>query len=197
MTPDSPPFLWLIIGPNGAGKSTYYETRIRPRFQADFVNADNIQRIELPGSGMEAAYEAARRAEGRRQALLQAGRSFAAETVASHPSKLDLVREAKLRHYEVWVTFIYLESADLSVARVARRVRRGGHPVPEDRIRERFERMAPLGVEAARLADRAFLVDNSDSGAPLRDVAIFERGKPTWRAKQRPPWLVRLFPETA
>lgn len=197
MSAHPPPFLWLVVGPNGSGKTTYYQTRIRPHLRAEFVNADHIQREELPGSGVEGSYEAATLAAARREAHLAARRSFAAETVASHPSKLDLVREAQRLGYEVWVTFLYVDTAEIAVARVARRVRQGGHPVPEDRIRARYTRMAPLGADAVRLADRGILVDNSESLRPLRDVAVFERGRPTWRAKDLPSWAPRCFPELA
>jgi predicted ABC-type ATPase len=50
------------------------------------------------------------------------------------------VRRAKLAGYLVTIVFIYLDSADTSVARVRERVRRGGHDVPESDIRRRFHR---------------------------------------------------------
>ena len=190
-----PPLLWLLIGPNGAGKSTYYATRVAPHVAAEFVNADLIQAERAELADVEGAYEAARIAATRRAALLQAGTSFVTETVASHPSKLELVLAAQAAGYEVWVSFIYVESADLCVARVARRVRHGGHPVPEHKVRERYERMAPIAAEALRRCDRGFVLDNSDTPAPLRDVAIFERGRPTWRAKACPAWAFRILEE--
>ena len=195
MSTAPPRLLWLLIGPNGAGKSTYYATQIQGRLNAPWVNADQIQATELPESGVQGSYEAARRAQERRTELLEQGRSFVTETVASHPSKLELVCEAQRLDYEVWVTFIYLESDDLSVERVARRVRHGGHPVPEDKIRARYARMAPIGVEAVLAADRGFVVDNSDSSRPLRQVMVFDRGRPTWRSKDVPSWAERLFPD--
>lgn len=194
MTTAAPPLLWLLIGPNGAGKSTYYRRHVAPRLRAPFINADVIQKELLPGSGMDAAYEAAQLASQKRQELLNQARSFATETVASHPSKLQLIQAAKARGYEVWVTFLYLESADLSVRRVARRVGQGGHPVPEEKIRARYARMAPIAVEAVRRADRGFLIDNSDSQSPLRTVMLTERGRETWRHKRPPKWLEGLFP---
>ena len=196
MRPAPPRVLWLIIGPNGAGKSTYYDTRIRPRLRAEFVNADRIQAEELPGSGVQGSYDAARRAEARRNELLAAGLSFVAETVASHPSKLELLRSAKALGYDIWVTFIYLDTPDLAVQRVHRRVRHGGHPVPEDKIRDRYERMVPIAVSAIQEADRGFVVDNSDSGHPLRQVLVYDRGRLTWNSKDLPDWTQRLFPHT-
>lgn len=194
MTTAAPPLLWMLIGPNGAGKTTYYRRQLAPRLRAPFINADIIQREELPGSGMDAAYEAAQRASQQRQALMNGAKSFVTETVASHPSKLELLQAAKARGYEVWVSFLYLESADLSVRRVARRVRQGGHPVPEEKVRARYARMAPIAVEAVRMADRGFLIDNSDSRNPLRTVMLTERGRETWRHRRPPEWLERLLP---
>ena len=188
-----PQLLWLLIGPNGAGKTTYYEHRVRPHLAAEVVNADRIAAAEWPGREVAHGYDAARKAEARRLELLAAGRSFVAETVFSHPSKLDLVREAQQAGYEVWVSFIGLESADLAVARVAERVGAGGHDVPAAKIRERFDRLAPLAVRAVEMADRAFVLDNSDPRRPLRDVLLFERGRCTYVARDLPGWTGRLF----
>lgn len=188
-----PRVLWLIPGPNGAGKSTYYDTRVAPNFGATFVNADRIQAAEFAGSGVEASYEAARRAARVRQELLAAGRSFVTETVGSHPSKLELVRQAEGLGYDVWVTFVCVASADLAVQRVARRVRHGGHPVPEDKIRARYERMQPIGRAAVLEAARGFVVDNSDSRRPLRQVMVYDRGRRTWVCPDPPDWATELF----
>lgn len=69
MTLPSPrPTLFLIAGPNGAGKSTFYDTVLKSRIQAPFINADIIQRDELKNASLEAAYEAAGIADGRREA---------------------------------------------------------------------------------------------------------------------------------
>jgi len=193
----TPPLLWMLIGPNGAGKSTYYETRIRPRLRAEFVNADFLALKRWPAEGPEKAYEAARLAAKRRQQLLERRISFVAETVASHPSKLELLRAAKRAGYEVWVSFVQLESADLAVARVARRVRRGGHPVPEDKIRLRYARLIPIAARASTEADRAYVLDNSDSRRPLRDVLTLERGRVVWASADLPDWAARCFPNAA
>ncbi len=187
------PLVWLVIGPNGAGKTTYYETRIRPSLQVEFVNADLIARERWPESEEDRSYEAAKLAANRRTALIGARRSFAAETVFSHSSKVDLVRAALEAGYEVWVTFIHVGSPDLSVARVRARVQRGGHDVPEEKIRTRFARMPDLAREAIALASRSFVVDNSDPRRPLRDVLSFDRGRVRWASEDLPSWCRRLF----
>ena len=111
----------------------------------------------------------------------------------SHPSKLDLVQASLDAGYELWVTFVCVQTPELAVARVAHRVRRGGHDVPRDKIEQRFARMTEQAKIAVRRARRAFIVDNSDPRRPLRDVMTFERGQLTWRADDLPAWCCALF----
>lgn len=187
------PLLWVIVGPNGAGKSTYHRTRVLPHFNAPFINADIIAKEKWPGDTAARSYDAARLAAERRQQLLRAKRSFAAETVFSHPSKLDLIQKAQDAGYEVWTTFVMLEKDELAVRRVAERTQRGGHPVPPEKIRTRYARLLPLVAKALKLSDKGYLVDNTSPTRPLRDVAGMERGKRVWTAKGLPGWLERFM----
>ncbi|MFT5583197.1 MAG: putative ABC-type ATPase [Cognaticolwellia sp.] len=183
----------MVLGPNGAGKSTYYRHQIQPRLKAEFVNADDIQRLSAPNSGVTGSYAAAEQARQRRHILLETGASFVTETVASHPSKLDLLSRAQGLGFEVWVSFIFLKSADLAVARVARRVSKGGHPVPEHKVRTRYERLLPIAKRAIQIADRGMVLDNSDSDQPLKSVLTYSQGMQVWRTSVLDPCLESLF----
>lgn len=189
---DPAPLLWLIIGPNGAGKSTYYRERIEPMLAAEFVNADVIAKERWGSQAAQHAYEAATYAAERRAQLIADRRSFVAESVFSHPSKLDLVAEAVRAGYDLWVTFVCVASPELSVARVQDRVRQGGHDVPADKIRERYVRLQALAKQAILASSRAFIVDNTDPHRPLRDVMLFERGRVVWQADTLPVWAAAL-----
>jgi predicted ABC-type ATPase len=165
----------LVIGPNGGGKSTFVRLTLAPLLPGSvFVNADEIARRRWPGDAAAHAYEAAEVAARTRRALIQARRSFIAETVCSHPSKVDLVRDAKAAGYTV-VLHVLLVPEELAVGRVVARVRSGGHSVPETKIRERFQRIWPLAADAIILADTATVYDNSNSIGP-RIVAQFSGG---------------------
>jgi predicted ABC-type ATPase len=183
----------LLAGPNGAGKSTLYETRIAPSLLAPFVNADLIQRDELGDASPEAAYRAARIAADRRRDYLAGGKSFATETVFSHPSKLDLVRQAKARGFAVLLYHIGVATADLSVARVRGRVGEGGHPVPERKIRDRYLRQGPLVREAMLLSDRGQVFDNSRLNTPPERVIGFVAGKVTFAVPDLPEWAYAIY----
>ena len=86
------------------------------------------------------------------------------------------------------------EVDDLAVARVAARIDEGGHPVPEEKIRQRFERNAPLIREAALLADRAMVFDASALNE--RPVVLLElaQGQLARRAGTAPEWFEGLYP---
>lgn len=183
----------LLAGPNGAGKTTLYQTRVAPAFAGPFVNADVIQREELGDDSPEAAYQAAEIAARRRSEILSGGGDLVTETVFSHPSKLDVVREARARGYTVWVMHVGVDSPDLSVARVAHRVATGGHGVPEAKIRERYDRSAPLVREAVRLADTGLVYDNSVAGRPPKLILTFERGLLLGVRPNPPAWIRQTY----
>ncbi len=187
------PSLVLLAGPNGAGKSTLYETRVAPSFAGPFINADVIQRDELKDVSVEASYKAAEIAAARRLEMLTEGKSFATETVFSHPSKLDVIKVARQRGYIVVVMHVGVDSSDLSVARVRGRVSEGGHDVPEDKVRARFERGGALIRQAVLRADRGLVYDNSRLNEPPRQVLVFADGRLTQVVPDLPHWVLSTY----
>jgi len=187
------PSLWLIAGPNGAGKSTFYEKHLRAHVP-HFVNADVIgQGLDLLDQAARDR-EAMRLAEQQRQALLAAGQTFAAETVFSHPSKVDLIRQAKAAGFDVHLVFIATEEPAINRARVRQRVQLGGHDVPVEKIAPRYERALANLRDALPLVDHAYLYDNSRVGEHFRLVIEVEGGAVRTLAQPLPQWVQRTFP---
>ena len=142
--PDTP-VLHLIVGVNGAGKTTFYYRQLRPylaeRFgELPFVNADEIQRTRGLTLDPRDAYQAARFAAERRAELIEKRRSFVAETVFSHPSKIELIKEAHNHGFRVFLYHLHVRTPELAIKRVETRVLLGGHDVPPHKIAERFPR---------------------------------------------------------
>ena len=187
------PSLVLLAGPNGAGKSTLYQTRVAPVFAGPFINADLIQRDELRDRSMQASYEAARIADARRGEMLEAGRSFATETVFSHPSKLEVIEAARARGYLVVVMHVGVEGPDLSVGRVRGRTEEGGHDVPEEKIRARYARGQPLIRDAVLRADRGMVFDNSRLNKAPRRMLVFAAGRLREAAPTLPDWIRTVY----
>ena len=182
----STPVLHLLAGPNGAGKSTLAHEVLVPVTGLPFVDADEIARSRWPGGELEHAYEASAAAAVERDHLLEQRRSFVTETVFSHPSKVDLVRRSAGRGYLVTL-HVVLIPVELALERVAHRVGGGGHDVPTDKVRARFDRLWPLVAVARDIADRATFYDNSRAATPFRAVATFERGRLVGQARW-PVW---------
>ena len=183
----------VLAGPNGAGKSTLYDLRVRPVLDGPFVNADLIQRDELRDPSPEASYRAAAIVAKRRDGLLREGRSFATETVFSHPSKLDLIRAARAHGFTIVVMHLGVATPELSVARVGARAGEGGHGVPEAKIRARFERGGPLIRKAVLMADRGLVFDNSALNASPVHLLGFARGRVRMVKAVLPDWALRLY----
>jgi predicted ABC-type ATPase len=173
----------LVVGPNGAGKSTFVALTLAPLLpRSVFVNADEIAMQRWPNDPADHAYDAALIAAETGAKLIELGRPFIAETVFSHPSKLELFDTAHRAGYTV-VLHVLLIPEELAVARVAYRVQAGGHPVAESKIRERYRRLWALVTEAIVRCEQATVYDNSAIKGP-RIVAQmsegFVVGSPTW-----------------
>jgi len=132
------------------------------------------------------AYLAAKEAALLRQSTMERRRSFIAETVFSHPSKLDLLRVAREAGY-ISILYVLLIPEELAVARVGMRVETGGHEVPEEKIRSRFHRLWDLVREAIDLASETLVLDNSRAKTAFRLVAHYRTGQ-LIGAADWPPW---------
>lgn len=175
MTGLSQPELHAIAGPNSAGKSTFFEYILSPS-GVEFINADQIAARLWPGVEEERSYDAARLAEWRRAELLAERKSFVTEAVFSHESKVELLRRASRAGYTVLLHIIVVPE-ELTVARVRKRVEGGGHTVPEDKIRSRYRRLWKHVAGGVRIADDAYVCDNSSASSPFKIVATYRSGK--------------------
>lgn len=180
------PVLHLLAGPNGSGKSTFVARIIAPVTRLPFVNADVIAAERWPDAQMEHALDASRAAAEERTRLIDRGESFVSETVFSHESKLRLVQQAQDRGYLVHLHVILLP-VDVAVRRVTERVSFDrGHDVPEQKVRERYERLWTYVSAARDIADRTDFLDNSRADRPFQLVARYQNGvavgQPRWPA---------------
>ena len=186
------PVLHLIAGPNGAGKSTLYRYVVQPRYPAlVFVNADIHERDELAHMRDPVARSAAARAwaDATRDRLLAEGGSFVSETVFSHPSKLELLRTARARGFEIALYVVCLDEPPALLQRVRQRVAEGGHDVPDDKVLARYPRTLAHLREAVGLADLALLFDAQAvaSGGPFL-VASVVQGQVRLQGLRQPRW---------
>lgn len=156
------PVVVVIAGPNGAGKTTVALQLLAERGALEFVNADMIAAELAPGEVETVAIEAGRRMLARMAQLRDKQQSFALETTLSLKTLPRFLDGCRSVGYEVELIFVWVRSADLSVARVAKRVARGGHHIPEEVIRRRYSRGIDNFLRVYRtIVNRWVLCDNS------------------------------------
>jgi predicted ABC-type ATPase len=135
------PLLYVIGGPNGAGKTTV-SLNLLPNFLEvfEYVNADAIAAGLSPLNPGSTAIQAGRLMLQRLQTLANAGTDFAFETTLAARTFVPFLRDCKAYGYTISLLYFWLRSPDLAVERVALRVKSGGHSIPEEVIRRRYER---------------------------------------------------------
>ncbi len=132
-------------------------------------------------------------AEKRRREHIERRESFAFETVFSHPGKLEEIQLAKEAGYYIRLVFIGLANPQLSIARVMRRVARGGHAVPPERIPGRYARNLENLAKALPLVDEALIWDNSAEDQKPVEVLEFQNGMLLKRSAEIPAWVERTL----
>jgi predicted ABC-type ATPase len=170
-SPEQPVFL-IVAGPNGSGKSSaYQDTDIEAAGRSVWiVNPDLLTaRIkDVEGLPIEEANGAAvRRIEAWLDASMDVHKTIGVETVLSTGKYRRLVAKAKKLGFAVWLIYVVLDTPDRNVERVKLRVRKGGHDVPEEKIRARFTRSLLQFPWFLEQADQAWIFDNSGA-APKR-----------------------------
>ena len=132
--------LYIIAGCNGAGKTTASYTMLPDILNCrEFVNADEIARGLSPFQPEKVSIQAGRLMLSRIDDLLAKGEDFAVETTLATKIYVNLTKQAQQQGYQVTLLFFWLNSPDLAVQRVKNRVREGGHAIPEDVVRRRYE----------------------------------------------------------
>lgn len=133
------PSIVILAGPNGAGKSTVAPALLRDVLGVtEFVNADDIARKLSADDVDAAAIRAGRVMLDRIHRLAQQRTTFAFETTLASRSFAPWLAELKGDGYSVELIFLWLPSPEFAIARVADRVRGGGHSIPADTIRRRY-----------------------------------------------------------
>lgn len=154
------PQLIVFGGPNGAGKTTLARAYAREH-QLLYLAADDIAERLSPSDPAAAQLAAGREFLTRLDEVLNRRESVVIESTLAGLTLRRSMRQAHSTGYHTSITFLYLASAAACVARVAQRVRVGGHDVPEVDIRRRFRRSKlNFWTHFRDFADEWFLVYN-------------------------------------
>lgn len=183
--------LYIFAGPNGSGKSTIIAQYIRS------YHLENIEYIcpDIYASRLfgniedvkERYINSIKFAEYKREKLLKENKPLIMETVLSRSDKLDFVKMAKTKGYEVVSVFVGTDSPEINISRVKQRVSQGGHDVPEDKLRERFKRSMNNLSTLSKLSDEIYVFDNTLKprlvASKIKNVHYVADDAPDWAKK--------------
>ena len=172
----------------------FVQTTTFPEEQKRFFQQDKI-RVEEESIVFEQeainSYTVALLAEYFRHECLSRLESFSFETVFSHPSKIDILQEARQKGYRTYLYFVATENPQINLTRIASRVLDGGHDVPTDKIVARYKRCLDNAAIAITHLNRVFFFDNT--GINFRFIAEINEGNWTLYTSNLPLWFTRYF----
>ena len=158
----------IIAGPNGAGKTTFARSFLPVEAQCSrFINADLIAAGLSPFAPDAEAFKAGRLMLEEITDCVRKGESFAFETTLSGQSYLARIRQWRGQDYQISLFFLSLPDAETAIARVAERVKQGGHDIPEAVIRRRFAAGLRNFHEAYKSRVDAWALFNNVGEAPV------------------------------
>ena len=165
------PRLYIISGCNGAGKTTASYSLLPEMLDCkEFVNSDEFAKGLSPFDPSKASIQASRYMLMKIRYLLKRNEDFAVETTLATRTLLKTVKSAQAAGYTVTLLYFWLNSPDLAVERVRARVEAGGHNIPEETIRRRYNTGIYYFFKLyAPISERWILADNSQ--IPFRVIA--------------------------
>lgn len=168
------PRIYVLAGTNGAGKSSIGGAMLIEQ-GALYFNPDEAAaciRDANPGISQEEAQSAAWH-QGKRllERAIAERLDYAFETTLGGNTIPALLERALLAGSEVRIWYVGLASAELHIARVRSRVARGGHDIPEEKIRERYARSLLNLIRVLPKLTELWVYDNSREADPHTGAA--------------------------
>lgn len=165
------PYLIAFIGPNGSGKtSTLNASKLidfvkEPGRKPVVLNADetlrDIRDHYRDLSKEELDKVAWNETERRKYQALKLKSNFILDTVGSHESRVQFLKEAKDLGYTIIIAFVATENPNINLKRVKKRHEEGGHDVNKDKIYSRYYKVLELMIDYYNVSDIFFAFDNS------------------------------------
>ena len=165
------PRLYIISGCNGAGKTTASYSLLPEMLDCkEFVNSDEFAKSLSPFDPSKASIQASRYMLMKIRYLLKRQEDFAVETTLATRTLLKIVKNAQTAGYTVTLLYFWLNSPELAIERVRARVEVGGHNIPEETIRRRYQTGIYYFFNLySPVCERWILADNSQ--IPFRVIA--------------------------
>lgn len=193
------PILIVIAGPNGSGKTTVTSQLLESEWLEDamYINPDIVAQEKFGDwNSPEAVLSAAKYCAELRENCLKNHESLIFETVMSSADKIDFICRAKEAGYFVRLFFISTSNPAINASRIARRVMKGGHDVPINKIISRYIKSIANCSAIADRVDRLYVYDNSLENRRIKPLFRLTNGVlGKMYVKNVPEWALNILPE--
>lgn len=184
------PLAVFLVGTNGSGKSSLRNylnlSDIQTNIDPDVLN--RVYRNKYPDNYQ---IEAGKQALKMYDDALKNGLNICLESTLAERGTMQRVIAAKDAGYFTLAYYIGLNSVELNLERIAQRVARGGHDIPENIVRRRFHESADNLVLVKDYLDEIYLLDNSEANFSLQSSIIV--GKEINSLKSSQEWAQKLI----
>lgn len=158
--------LFIISGANGSGKSTFANEILKIYPHIEFVNADNIAK-GLSEDLNSVKVQAGKIAINRMNELIDLDKSFIIETTLSGSYTKKIIEKAKLKKYNIMLTYVFVDNVNICIDRVKSRFVKGGHNVPVEDIIRRYYKSVNNFMEYIKIVDKWELFYNGIESSTL------------------------------
>ncbi|MBQ6675524.1 MAG: zeta toxin family protein [Ruminococcus sp.] len=176
----------VIGGVNGVGKSSLSGVLSAESTELGIIIDTDKLGLKHGGDRIKGGKEAV----GLINKCLERGLTFTQETTLSGVRTLKTIRRAKDLGYYIKLYYIGVDSCEESLSRIANRVRKGGHDIPDEDVKRRFEKRFEDLCRVLPYCNEVKLFDNENG---FEEVAAYQNGRLTPIGSRRPKWLCGLL----
>lgn len=129
----------IIAGANGVGKTTFARAFLR-EYDYEFLNADEIAKSLSAENPQAKKISAGKLFFQKLKSAVEDNKSLLIESTLSGRYLQKFLENLKDKNYQITIIFLFADSTEILIERIAERVKKGGHFVPGEDVKRRFVR---------------------------------------------------------
>ena len=176
----------IIGGVNGVGKSSLSGLLSSESHELGIIVDTDKLNLKYGGDRMKGGKEAISLIND----CLEKGVNFTQETTLSGVRTLKTIKRARELAYYIKLYYIGVSSCDESLLRIENRVRKGGHDIPSDDVKRRYEKRFEDLERILPYCSEAKLFDNENG---FVEAAEYKNGEIITKCSTPPVWLAEYI----